>query len=843
MEMELISRETMKPSSPTPPHLETYPLSFMDVKTNPTYVPLVYFYRSNNHQLLETTIAILKKSLSEALSMYYPMAGRFRDQVAIHCNDQGVPLLITAIKRDLSHILNNTTHANLLPLFPQNLPWTAMQNPTHDPILAIQINTFSCGGIAIALCMSHKFSDISALFNFVNDWAAITKNYQNQDHSLTLPSPPLLHAGVSLFPLGDFPVYPEPQYPEIHNTVCKRFVFQGSRIDSLKAMTAPVHATRIQAVTALICKCAISALGLSPNTPLLSSVAVNLRNRIDPPIPSKTVGNMISFFTFSSSQTDQVPELVSKMKKGMADSEKEMKKYGGKNRDLDFIGEFMKEEEAEAEAPVDPVVIFSSWCRFSMYEADFGWEKPVWISSVSNVTNLVILMDARDGKGMEVVLSMEEEHMARIEGMEMELICKESMKPSSATPLNLKTYPLSFFDVTTTPQYMPILYFYHPKQIENQESMIALLKESLQEALSAYYPIAGRFKGQLAIDCNDEGVPLLITKLKCHLSNFLKNPITPNLLPLFPDNLAWSDMNNPEHDPIMAIQINCFQCAFCLSHKLGDVSTLINFVNHWAAIASHHQDQNKPLLSPPLLDAGVSIFPQGNLPAYGEKHYLAHPKTVCKRFVFEASKIEALKAMAGAIHPTRFQAVAALICKCAVSALGLSPNSELLTSVVVNLRKRMDPAVPSNTIGNMLSFFKIRSSERDQVPELLSKMKEGMIGSEMQWKKYGGKYRDLDFTAQALKREAESPASEALKFPVMGLTSWCRFSMYEADFGWGKEVWIASVMSIRNGVVFMDARDGKGMEVIVNMEEQHMARFECNEDSLQYASLDPPLQL
>ncbi|MED6192661.1 hypothetical protein PIB30_011994 [Stylosanthes scabra] len=430
--------------------------------------------------------------------------------------------------------------------------------------------------------------------------------------------------------------------------------------------------------------------------------------------------------------------------------------------------------------------------------------------------------------------------------MEMELICKEIMKPSSATPPHLKTYPLSYFDVTTPPQYMPVLYFYNIKQIENQESKLALLKKSLQEALSAYYPIAGRFKGQLAIDCNDEGVPLLITKLKCHLSNFLKNPITPNLLPLFPDNLAWSDMNNPEHDPIMAIQINCFQCggfaiAVCLSHKFGDVSTLFNFVNHWAAIASHHQDQNKPLPSPPLLDAGVSIFPQGNLPVYREKPYYALPKSVCKRFVFEASKIEALKAMAGPNQPTRFQAVGALIYKCAVSAL--SPNSSLFTCVSVNLRKRMDPPVPSNTLGNMVLFFMFMISERDQPAELVSKMKEGMIRNEMEWKKYGGKYRDLDFIAEALKRWSDAPPPGALKFPIIVHSGWCGFSMYEADFGWGKPAWIASVTNYENGVVCLDARDGKGMEVIVNMEEQNMAKFECNQELLQYASLDPSVQL
>ncbi|XP_057747543.1 acyltransferase Pun1-like [Arachis stenosperma] len=430
--------------------------------------------------------------------------------------------------------------------------------------------------------------------------------------------------------------------------------------------------------------------------------------------------------------------------------------------------------------------------------------------------------------------------------MEMELIYKETMKPSSGTPPHLKTYPLSFLDVTTPAQYMPMIYFYHPKQIENQESKLALLKKSLPEALSMYYPIAGRFKGRLAIDCNDQGVPLLVTKLKCHLSHFLNNPIQPNLLPLFPDNLAWTNMNNPDHDPIMAIQINCFHCggiaiAVCVTHKLGDISTLINFVNDWAAITNHYQHQNHPLPSPPLLDAGVSVFPQGDLPVYQEKPYFGLPKSVCKRFVFEASKIEALKATAAPILPTRFEAVAALICKCAASALGLSPNSPLLSTVTVNLRKRIDPPVPSKTLGNMITFFLFCASKTDQLPELVSKMKQGMVGSEMQLKKYGGKYRDLDFIGEILKRDSEAPRD--LKFELMTLSSWCRFSTYEADFGWGKPVWIASISNFKNGVVFMDARDGKGMEVLVNMEEQHMARFECNQDLLQYASVEPSVQL
>ncbi|RYQ83749.1 hypothetical protein HN51_058692 [Arachis hypogaea] len=100
-----------------------------------------------------------------------------------------------------------------------------------------------------------------------------------------------------------------------------------------------------------------------------------------------------------------------------------------------------------------------------------------------------------------------------------------------------------------------------------------------------------------------------------------------------------------------------------------------------------------------------SFFSQGDRSVYQEKPYFGLPKLVYKRFVFEASKIEALKATIAPIHQTRFEAVAALICKCTAFALGLCPNSSLLSTVAVNLHKRMDPPVPSKTLGNMITFF------------------------------------------------------------------------------------------------------------------------------------------
>ncbi|KAL4358003.1 hypothetical protein AHAS_Ahas09G0243200 [Arachis hypogaea] len=56
--------------------------------------------------------------------------------------------------------------------------------------------------------------------------------------------------------------------------------------------------------------------------------------------------------------------------------------------------------------------------------------------------------------------------------------------------------------------------------------------------------------------------------------------------------------------------------------------------------------------------------------------------------------------MIAPIHPTRFEAVAALIYNCTASAPGLSPNSLLLRTIAVNLCKRMDPPISSKTLGS-----------------------------------------------------------------------------------------------------------------------------------------------
>nr|POF15801.1 acylsugar acyltransferase 3 [Quercus suber] len=101
----------------------------------------------------------------------------------------------------------------------------------------------------------------------------------------------------------------------------------------------------------------------------------------------------------------------------------------------------------------------------------------------------------------------------------------------------------------------------------------------------------------------------------------------------------------------------------CLSHKVGDAATMASFINDWATMTRNPDGK----LSPEFNLA--SMFPQGDLPILPEA-VTKEGNSFSKRFVFDASKIAALKAIVGdkVKNPTRVEVVTALIYKCAFSA-------------------------------------------------------------------------------------------------------------------------------------------------------------------------------
>ncbi|KAH7515582.1 hypothetical protein FEM48_Zijuj10G0041900 [Ziziphus jujuba var. spinosa] len=60
-------------------------------------------------------------------------------------------------------------------------------------------------------------------------------------------------------------------------------------------------------------------------------------------------------------------------------------------------------------------------------------------------------------------------------------------------------------------------------------------------------------------------------------------------------------------------------------------------------------------------------------------------------------------------------------------------------------------------------------------------------------------------------------------------TSWCKFPLYETDYGFGKPVWVSStIVAFKNTIVLVDTKQGDGIEAWVALEEENMLIFEGN---------------
>ncbi|OVA20488.1 Transferase [Macleaya cordata] len=436
MKVEVISKEIIKPSLPTPQHLKTFNLSLLDQLSPSFYVPLILFYGAaapdaTDHHRSD----MLKRSLSETLTRFYPVAGRIKDNnnIYVDCNDDGVDYFEVRINCTVSDFMSATDELDQL------LPSHIVANNNSD----VQ-------GAHITVCMSHKIADASTLVTFINCWAATVRGateivYPTFDSASLFP--PCRELVVSSLGPAKTVTAGMTISTREQRVVIKRFVFDAAKMAALRARIMDMasstvkNPTRVEAVSALIWKSAMEvsrvkseegSLSKRGKTPIfVVNHGVNLRGRMDPPLPKVSFGNLVIVATATSTSEPRVGNheldgLVGQLRDAI-------NKING-----DYIGkvlqsgEFLKsvankEEEAAADKVDVEVYWMTSWCRFPVYEADFGWGKPIWVTTTGGNSlpykNIVILIDTRCGEGIEALVTLLEEDVVLFE-RNLELLVK-----------------------------------------------------------------------------------------------------------------------------------------------------------------------------------------------------------------------------------------------------------------------------------------------------------------------------------------------------------------------------------------------------------------------------------
>ncbi|XVE61315.1 hypothetical protein DITRI_Ditri06bG0029900 [Diplodiscus trichospermus] len=443
MEVRVTSREIIKPYSSEVHLLKPFKLSFLDQLAPTIYVPLIVFHtQSQSSDSSSNSAQIsgqLKRSLSQTLNHFYPFSGRPRDNLYIDSYAEGVPFFEARVNRCLSdYLLHDTDELNGL------LPFKSFCNLPDPiaPLLAVQLNTFDCGGIALAVCTSHKIADASTASVFLTSWSAFSRGSDGK-----IPRPDLLSASSQFFP----PMDTMPQNNSVEKSIrfnedrskTRRFVFDQRSIDTLKFIVKSKsleHPTRVQAVTAFIWKYAMlasrSASGISKPSVCMQSMSI--RRRLEPELPDYSIGNMswgiISRYNSADNDID-LQNLAYLVKEGLENFNKDdldrLRSEGVK-----FMSEKLDEASAELGSGGDiEFYLFSSWLNL-FREVDFGWGEPGLLDipgvvSEGPFSNTTILKEFGQNKQeIEAWITLKEKRMAILEN-DPEFLAFASPNPHS----------------------------------------------------------------------------------------------------------------------------------------------------------------------------------------------------------------------------------------------------------------------------------------------------------------------------------------------------------------------------------------------------------------------------
>ncbi|XVF23521.1 hypothetical protein REPUB_Repub13aG0045800 [Reevesia pubescens] len=425
LEVQIFSREIIKPSSPEIYHMKPFKISLFDQLTPTTYVTTITFY-SLSETNFTTTIALtqLKRSLSDTLNVLYPFSGRIQDNMFIDHFDEGVPFLSARVNCRLSEFLKHHEIESLNKLLPCQ-PLTKELN-NQVPLLVCQVTIFACGGIALGLGMSHKITDVQTGLNLCNIWSTISRG-----SSQTVGYPSLAEASL-IFP----PRNPMPQnylsmmenlwFMEA-NYITKRFIFDAKTIVKLRAMAQAGHEatpSRIQALSGFIWKCSMAASRAisGSSKPSILVQAVSLRPRGKPNLFDNSIGNIFWWGSCATNLADQTCIELSEldlMRESVAAFDEEYLNSLRGEQGFEAIAEYFNQLETMFSSEKPDIFAFTSWCNLGFYKLDFGWGTPQLFALFGKVgsafRNLTVFVETNCGKGIEAWITLDEKRMSILE--------------------------------------------------------------------------------------------------------------------------------------------------------------------------------------------------------------------------------------------------------------------------------------------------------------------------------------------------------------------------------------------------------------------------------------------
>nr|XP_043621714.1 shikimate O-hydroxycinnamoyltransferase-like [Erigeron canadensis] len=403
--------------------------------------------------------------------------------------------------------------------------------------------------------------------------------------------------------------------------------------------------------------------------------------------------------------------------------------------------------------------------------------------------------------------------------MTMNITIKKSsiISPSETIPdSNSKQLWTSDLDFIVGRINIRTVYIYKPNGSTTDFFDADVMKKALADVLVSFYPVAGRLDrdestGRMVINCNGEGVLFVEAESDSTLDDLGEFTPSAELQRLTPFVDESDDLSSY---PLFSAQVTHFKCGGValgcgLLHTISDGLSAIHFINTWSEVA-----RGVPITTHPFIDRTLLRNREPPAPTHDHIEYQPPPSLItqsspskCSTTILKLTRdqLDTLKAKTKRDNehiPSTYEVLAAHIWQCVCKARRLPDDQLTKLHTATDGRSRLIPRIPPGFLGNVIFTMAVVAKSGDVKSKSLSQVTE-MIHNALN-------KMNNDYMRSAIDYLAVQPDLTSLvrgpgyfASPNLNVNSWTRLPAYDADFGWGRPVFMGPACILHGGTIFI----------------------------------------
>ncbi|KAG6517988.1 hydroxycinnamoyltransferase-like [Zingiber officinale] len=417
------------------------------------------------------------------------------------------------------------------------------------------------------------------------------------------------------------------------------------------------------------------------------------------------------------------------------------------------------------------------------------------------------------------------------------------VRPAEATPQ--RRLWLSNLDLVMLNHYTLSVHFYRPDGSANFFDA-AVLRDALARVLVPFYPMAGRLAcgedDRIVIDCNGDGALFVEADAEATVDDFGDFAPTVELEQLFPKpNADYTD--DISAFPLFLIQVTHLKCGGVslgtgVHHQVVDGLAGLHLINSWSDVARGVGITVQPFIDRTLLrsrDPPNPSFPhiEYQPPPSMNSSVAQVPSSAVAVRIFKLTReqLDLLKAKAppDGSYSTHVL-LAAHLWRCACIARDLPPDQMTKMYIPTDGRQRIQPPLPQGYFGNVIfraapvaTAGEVTSPEGGPSPAAKT-IQGAVLRMDATYLQSALDYLEIRSNMLAQKVNGATPFG----CPNLWLTSWARLPIHDADFGWGRPIFMGpSPIRVEGVVIILPSAAGDGgLSVAISLQPDHMVKFQ-----------------